>query len=70
MNNISMAILELERNKVKKQISLLNRKIVLLEKFMSDFPDAEIRKTQYFISFIDHTDFDYETIIDELKKNT
>jgi hypothetical protein len=21
-------------------------------------------------SFIDHTDFDYETIIDELKKNT
>jgi hypothetical protein len=66
MNNISMAILEQERNKVKSQISLLNRKIMLLEKFMSDFPDAEVRKVQYFISFIDHTDFDYETIIDNI----
>ena len=69
MHHISMAILELERNKVNSQIRLLNRKIALLEKFMSDFPDVEIKKVQLFISFIDHTDFDYETIIDDIFYN-
>ena len=65
MNDISMAILEQERNKVNSQISLLNRKIDFLKRFMSDFPDAEIEKTRYFISCIDHTDtdIDYETIV-------
>jgi hypothetical protein len=61
-----MKILKQERTKLNNQIFLLNRKIVLLEKFMSDFPDAEIEEAQHFISFIDHTDFNYETIIDKL----
>lgn len=66
-NTIAMAILEQERNKVKNQISTLNRKITLLEKFKSDFPNAEIEKTQAFIAFVDHSDFTYEEILDNIR---
>lgn len=65
-NKISMAILEYERIRTKNQISALNRKITLLEKFMSDFPNAEVEKTQGFIAYIDHTDFTYEEILDKM----
>ena len=67
MNQISMAILEQERNKVKNQISTLNRKIALLENFKSDFPNAEIEKTRAFIAFVDHSDFTYEEILDNMR---
>lgn len=68
MDNISMAILELERNKTKNQIRKLNRKVTLLEKFMFDFPNADLEETRAYFSFLEHTDFDYETILEEMRK--
>ena len=68
MDNISMAILELERNKIKNQNRRLNRKVTLLEKFMFDFPNADLEETRAYLSFLDHTDFDYETILDEMRR--
>ena len=69
MNQISMAILEQERNRIKNQIYTLNRKVTLLERFMSDFPNSDIEKTRCFISFVNHTDFAYETILDRMIKS-
>jgi phosphopantetheine adenylyltransferase len=68
MINFSKAVLQQERNKTKNQIYTLNRKVTFLEKFMADFPNAELEEAQHFIAFIDHTDFDYSTIIDEMKR--
>lgn len=63
---ISMSILDHERIKVKNQIFELNRKVTLLEKFMSDYPNAKVEKAQAFIAYIDHTDFTYEEILDNM----
>lgn len=68
MDNISMAVLELERNKTKNQIRRLNRKVALLEKFMFDFPNADLEETRAYLSFLEHTDFDYETILDRIRR--
>lgn len=67
MNQVSMAILGQERNRIENQIYTLSRKVILLKKFMSDFPNAEITEAQSFIAFIDHTDFPYEVILDKMK---
>jgi len=67
MNEVSMTILNQEKDKVKNQIYTLNRKVKLLEWFMSDFPNAEAEEAQAFIAFIDHTHFAYETILDKMK---
>lgn len=68
MNKISMAILEQERNKIKEQIFTLNRKVTLIEMFMSDFPNVEIEEAQDFIAFVNHTDFTYDAILDVMPK--
>lgn len=67
MNEVSMTILKQERDKVKNQIYALNRKVKLLEWFMSDFPNAEVEEVLGFTTFIDHTNFAYETILDKMK---
>ena len=65
-NNISMGILEYERIKVKNQLLELNRKVTLLERFMSDYPNVKVEKAQAFIAYINHTDFTYEEILDNI----
>jgi len=66
MNEVSMTLLEQERNRAKNQIYILNRKVTLLKKFMSDFPNAEIAKARSFIAFVDHTNFPYKVILDKM----
>lgn len=66
MNKISMETLGYERMNIKIQIFKLKRKVTLLEKFMSDYPNAEVEKAQAFIAYINHTDFTYEEILDNI----
>lgn len=68
MNDVSMTLLKQERDRAKNQAYTLNRKAQLLERFMSDFPNAEPEEALGFIAFVDHTNFAYETIRDEVMK--
>lgn len=65
MNELSMAILEQERNIIKNQIFYYNRRKELIEKFMIDFPNSTLEQTKCFISWVNHSELPYEDILDK-----
>lgn len=67
MNEISNGILNDERERIISQIYYLKRKQDLIEKFMTDYPNATINETRGFLAWIEHSALPYSEILFNLR---
>ena len=68
MKNIAARnILKQERDTLCRQIKFLERQKYCITKFLADFPDATSVDVDCFRALVNHSTYDYETILDKLK---
>lgn len=67
MANLGRAILQKERLKIKEQLFELERRVDFLDKYLNDNAEIDLEEANCFISYLNHTNFDYETIKFQVK---
>lgn len=68
MASIGRATLQKEKLTIKDQLFSLERKLDFLNRYLNDNTEISIEEADRFISYLNHTDFDYETIKFQMMK--
>ena len=67
MNDVAIQILDEEKDKLEYRVISVKRKIDLIKKFKTDYPNVDIEGAKCFLSWIEHSCLCYDDIIRKMR---